>query len=216
MLITTELEESLAESLCNQKERSIAPRYLKSDVEGEERKINPTFDNPYYLMQRFALYSNHFNTIGEFEDRILDMDLSQIQYPNELIEWQEPRTIRFRVGTFWSKDLRDTTQFSKYDGKGLNINEWNQILYSIRAIKKVTTLKNMTTLDQLKKNVALTDIEDKCICGGKVHYQDTAFVPIKIKDAILKAAYDMTYFSHSFGTVLKRWISEMKWTSNRD
>lgn len=230
MLIITELEESLAESLYNQKERSVGQRFKTQikktvtkdesgkdvEVKNEESVINKSLDNPYYVISRIAEYVNYFNTIGEFTDRILDVELSQIQFPNELIPFIEPRTIRYRVGTYWSKDLRLIKQFEDFNGKGLSITEWNQLLYALRAFKKVTTLKNMTTLDQLKKNVSLTDIEDFCICRGKVHYQDTAFVPIKIDDAVFKAVYDPMYFSHDYNVVLKRWISELKWTSSRD
>lgn len=210
MLITSELETRIAETAVSQARISLAPRFVTSKDEDEKEKkqvININFSNPFWVIPKYMEYIHYFNTITEFQTRIMDKDLEEIQILNEFVPFIIPRTVRYVPSLYWSQDLlkRDSS-----NGTACDYEEFMRLQNHIRRWFKKDAHSDLTSLASIKANKSLADVLPNAAYKGRVSYEDKAFVPLEIQDACLGYLFEPDYFNTKAKKVLEQFISEMK------
>lgn len=210
MLITSELETSVADVAVSQAKISLAPRFVTSkDDESEEKKkvININYSNPYWVISKYFEYIKYFNTITEYQTRIMGKELDEINVLNEFVPFITPRTVRYVPSLYWSTDLlkRDNS-----NGSACDFEEFIRLQNHIRRWFKKDAQSEVTSLATLKVHKSLADVLPYVAYKGKVSYDDKAFVPLEIYDACLGHLFETDYFNTKATKVLSQFIAQMK------
>lgn len=210
MLITSELETLVADVAVSQAKISLAPRFVTTkEDDSEERKkvININYSNPYWVISKYFEYINYFNSITEFQTRIMDKELEEIQILNEFVPFITPRTVRYVPSLYWSNDLLKRTSSN---GNACDYEEFVKLQNHIRRWFKREAQSELTSLATLKVHKSLADVLPYAAYKGKVSYDDKAFVPLEIYDACLGHLFAPDYFNTKVATVLTQFIAQMK------
>jgi ribosomal protein S19 len=218
MLMSDSLEVSIADVACSQAKISLAPRTVQKEVEDgkdengkilkkKEPTLNINFSNPYYVIPRYMKYIHYFNSITEFQTRIMGKEFSEIQILNEFIPFVTPLTVRYVPSLYWSTDLlkRDSS-----NGDGLDYEEFIRLSNHIRRWFKKDASSETTSLASIKVHKSLADVLPCVVYKKQVSYDDKAFVPLEIYDAALGHLFDADYFNAKAIKVLTQFIAEMK------
>lgn len=205
-----ELEENVAETVRSQAKISLSPAQIVKEKEDKTKEMVPNnnnYNNPNWVISRYFRYIDLFNSITEFQTRVLGMDINQIEVLGEFKDFIYPRTVRIEPSLYWANDLLPKLKASD---DGLTYEEFVRIQNNVRRWFKKDAKSELVNLDSLKCHKALADVIPHANCKGKVIYDETAFIPIPLDSKALLSLYEVEYFNTDAKKVAMQYISEMK------
>lgn len=205
-----ELEENVSETIRSQAKISLSPAQIAREKDDKTKEMVPNvnnYNNPNWVISRYFRYIDLFNSITEFQTRVLGMDINQIEVLGEFKDFIYPRTVRTEPSLYWAKDLLPKLKASD---DGLSYEEFIRIQNNIRRWFKKDAKSELVNLDSLKCHKALADVIPHANCKGKVIYDETAFIPIPLDSKALLSLYEVEYFNTDAKKVATQYISEMK------
>lgn len=215
MLMTSALEESIADNAVSQAKISLAPRWMTKELDEKdengkclkERVVNINYNNPFYVIPRYMKYIYYFGSITEFQTRILGKDFDEIFILEEFAPFIPPLTVRYVPSLYWATDL---LKRCSVDDSSLEYEEFVRLQNHIRRWFKKDAQSGLVSLASIKVHKSLNDVLPLVVYKGKVSYDDKAFVPLEIYDAAMGNLFEADYFNAKADKVLRQFIAEMK------
>lgn len=159
-------------------------------------------------------YIEYFNSIGEFETRVLDRNLDEIVILNEFKDLIIPRSVRYNPSDLRTKDL--IKRVNKPNGYSkLNYSEFILAQVNFRRLFKKDINSNVTTLATIKVNKSLNEVMPY-VCklssssnGGVkeylVRYDSAPFIPLFINGSVLDV-FEENYWNASIKDTIRNYV----------
>lgn len=158
-------------------------------------------------------YIDYFNSLGEFETRVLDRNLDEIIILNEFKDLIIPRSVRYNPSDLRTKDLLKRS--GKPNGYSkLNYSEFIFAQINFRRLFKKDISSNITTLASIKVNKSLTEVmpyvgKVTTSNGGikefVVKYDSAPFIPLFINGSVLDV-FEENYWNASIKDAIRNYV----------
>lgn len=164
------------------------------------------------LLHEVAAWLDFFNGIPEDVNFVtlggFQYPLSHFEIPNELTDFIEPISVKWIVGSPRCSELIER-EFHEAPGTD------NDRLITFRSFRNLFDNKeydgfNTTTLDQLRKKVALSDVIDRVVVNGLVRLDEKPFIPLVLKEDYLAPFVESTWTNATVAEVIDLYIKDLK------
>jgi hypothetical protein len=161
-------------------------------------------------MKKSVSYLRYFNSLPEYTDRVLDVDIHQIIVIKEFVPFLIPDSVRLNPSDKRTVDL--LVRDKDVDINNPNLTEWIDVQAFFRKVFRKDLSQDTTTLDSIRVAKSFSDIlpimsvefDKKC----NVNYNGSPYVPVDINPCV-RSFFKDSYFNATSSDVVKDYLASV-------
>lgn len=200
--------------MLNKQYRSIMTARVKA-----LKKTNATDKVVEAIMNKMFAYIDFINAQKADEtDKVFGKDIDKVFIIDEFKDFILPKSVRFKAGNYLCQDLLIRPVLVGSDVTNFSLDDWINVQAEYRGLFKSDISSNITTLNNLRLEFSVSDIEARMAVNIHVegtdnsilscHYVGEPFIPIAIN--LLDQFYKLPYFNASADEVLADYVSSFR------
>jgi hypothetical protein len=175
-----------------------------SKVRTDEKDVKDT-------VKKLFEYIVYFNTMVEFQDRILNVNVSQISLIKEIAGFVIPESVRLIPADRRTADLLVRAKLGDIDVSNFNINEFYDLQAHFRKYFRKDLAQDMVNLKDIKVPKSFNDIMqhmavsvDGVLC---VRYDGEPYIPIELDANAVQLLFRKDYWNADADDIIADYLA---------